>query len=41
MNKVRIGKFNFESDDWSGISDGAKNLITKMLEKDPAKRPSA
>ncbi|KAL4500065.1 hypothetical protein ABPG73_011173 [Tetrahymena malaccensis] len=41
MNRVKIGKFSFDSEDWAGISDGAKSLITKMLEKDPVKRLSA
>ena len=31
----------FDPKEWSGISDDAKDLIKKMLERDPAERISA
>jgi len=39
--KIKEGKFRFDKDDWHGISDGAKDLVKKLLAKDPAKRYSA
>ena len=38
---VLSGKFEFPEEDWSEISDEAKNLIKKMLTKDVKKRISA
>ena len=35
MEKVKAGKFNFNSDEWNYVSEEAKNLIKKMLEKNP------
>jgi calcium-dependent protein kinase len=41
IKKVKIGDFQFDPEDWSKISEEAKNLIRKMLTRDPAKRVSA
>jgi calcium-dependent protein kinase len=41
MKKVKIGKFSFADACWTNISDGAKDLITKLLTYDIDKRPSA
>lgn len=41
MDKVSLGKFNFESEEWENVSQGAKNFIKKLLEKDVTKRYSA
>lgn len=41
MERVKIGKFNFDTQEWKQISQEAKNLISNMLQKDPAKRFSA
>jgi len=38
---VEEGNFTFDDNDWKNISQEAKNLITKMLQKDPKKRISA
>lgn len=40
MEKVKQGKFEFESEEWKSVSDQAKTFIRKMLEKDPRKRIS-
>jgi len=40
FQRVLDGKFDFPDDAWSGISKLAKELITKMLNFDPAKRVS-
>lgn len=39
--KIKLGKFVYDKDDWKNISQGAKNLIKKMLIMDPSKRYSA
>jgi len=39
--EVLKGKFEFPEEDWSEVSDEAKNLIKKMLTKDVNKRISA
>jgi calcium-dependent protein kinase len=31
-------KLDFDEDEWAGISDEAKDLISKLLDKDPKKR---
>ncbi len=36
-----IGTFNFDEENWSQISEEAKDLIKKMLTYDPRKRISA
>mmetsp|Transcript_701 Transcript_701/g.656 ORF Transcript_701/g.656 Transcript_701/m.656 type:complete len:138 (-) Transcript_701:315-728(-) len=41
LENVRKGDFAFPEEEWSGISNEAKNLIKKMLTKDPTKRISA
>ncbi|CAD8072878.1 unnamed protein product [Paramecium sonneborni] len=41
MVKVKEGKYNLETEDWQCISEDAKNLITKMLRKDPTQRINA
>jgi calcium-dependent protein kinase len=41
MEKVRIGKYNFEGEEWTQVSSEAKVIITKMVNKDPKKRYSA
>lgn len=41
LSKIRTGKFTFPEDDWSHVSDSAKELISKMLTYNPAIRPSA
>jgi calcium-dependent protein kinase len=40
MDKVKIGKFGFDTDEWDYVSKEAKEFITRMLEKDPKKRPT-
>ncbi|XP_028116301.1 calcium-dependent protein kinase 24-like [Camellia sinensis] len=35
------GKLDFESEPWRGISNSAKDLIRKMLDKNPKRRLSA
>ena len=41
MEKVRIGKYNFEGEEWHQVSSEAKVMISKMVSKDPKKRYSA
>ena len=41
MEKVKVGKYTTDQEEWNYISDEAKNLLKKMLEKDPKKRYSA
>ena len=38
---IRLGKFSFEPKYWSGISNEAKDLITKLLDVDPSTRLTA
>ena len=38
---VQKGKFDFPEEEWSEVSDAAKDLIKKMLTYDPKERPSA
>lgn len=40
-DKVKKGKFEFYQEDWGIISDGAKDLIRKMLAYEPKDRISA
>ncbi|KAL4455093.1 hypothetical protein ABPG74_006475 [Tetrahymena malaccensis] len=40
-DKVKLGKFGFDTDEWNYVSKEAKEFICKMLEKDPKKRISA
>jgi serine/threonine protein kinase len=39
--QVLKGKVDFTTDPWPRISDNAKDVITKLLTMDPAKRPTA
>ncbi|KAK4745053.1 hypothetical protein SAY87_011365 [Trapa incisa] len=41
FKQILRGKLDFVSDPWPSISDSAKDLIRKMLERDPKKRLSA
>ncbi|XP_015896809.1 calcium-dependent protein kinase 11 [Ziziphus jujuba] len=41
FRQILRGKVDFESEPWPSISDSAKDLIKKMLERDPKKRISA
>ena len=41
IENVLKGDFEFPDDEWSEVSDYAKDLIKKMLTYDPKKRPSA
>lgn len=41
MSNVQLGKFNFNNQAWSNVSDNAKDFISKLLTMDPAKRMSA
>jgi len=41
LQKVKKAKFRFDEEDWSKISEDAKDLIRKMLVKDPSERISA
>lgn len=38
FNAILQGEIDFVSDPWPSISDGAKDLIRKMLTQDPKKR---
>ncbi|GLT49985.1 hypothetical protein SLA2020_235040 [Shorea laevis] len=40
FKQILHGKLDLESDPWPSISDSAKDLILKMLERDPRKRIS-
>ena len=41
MKRIMVGEFSFPKEEWDYISDEAKDLISKMLVKDPKKRYSA
>lgn len=41
FRQILQGKLDFESEPWPGISDSAKDLIRKMLDRNPKKRLSA
>lgn len=41
FRQILHGKLDFESDPWPSISDAAKDLIRKMLNRDPKKRLTA
>lgn len=40
MDKVKLGKFSFETEEWNYVSKEAKDFICRLLEKDPKKRLS-
>ncbi len=41
MEKVKMSKYTFDTEEWNYISDEAKNFIRKLIEKDPKKRYTA
>ncbi|EYU22842.1 hypothetical protein ABFS83_03G117900 [Erythranthe nasuta] len=41
FKQILKGKIDFESEPWPQISDSAKDLVRKMLERDPKRRISA
>lgn len=41
FRQILQGKIDFKSDPWPSISEGAKDLIYKMLDRSPKKRISA
>ena len=41
MENVLIGKYSIKGKEWENVSQEAKDLIAKLLEYDPTKRPSA
>lgn len=41
MKRIVSGKFSFPEEEWAGVSIEAKNLIKRMLNLDPKKRPTA
>lgn len=41
LKKVKAARIHFDKDDWSSISEEAKDLITRMLNQNPVKRISA
>lgn len=40
MEKVKIGKYTFDSEEWNYVSKEAKDFVSRLLEKDPKKRLS-
>ena len=38
MDRIRLGDYRFNQSVWSVVSDNAKDLIRKLLQKDPSKR---
>ena len=41
MDAVHIGKYKFIGEEWESVSNEAKNMVRKLLEKDETKRYSA
>jgi len=41
LQKVKLGRYKFDEEDWAKISEDGKNLIRKMLTFNPADRISA
>lgn len=41
LEKIAIGDFDFPEEEWGDVSREAKQLIKKMLQKDPRNRPTA
>lgn len=41
FDQVLHGELDFSSDPWPSISDGAKDLVRRMLVRDPRKRLTA
>ena len=40
FNKIKKGRYKFDSPNWDGISTDAKNLISQLLVLDPRRRLS-
>lgn len=38
---ILLDKLNFKRSCWEGISDEAKDFVAQLLNRDPAKRPTA
>ena len=41
MDKVEIGKYHFNQDEWKGVTDDAKKFIKRMMEYDVSRRFTA
>ena len=41
MDKVKIGKYNFDGPSWKKKSEDSKDLIRRFLQKDTSKRITA
>jgi len=41
FEKIKTSNYTFPPEEWDDISDLAKDLISKLLEKDPEKRLDA
>lgn len=41
FEQVLHGDLDFDSDPWPGISESAKDLVRKMLDRDPRRRLTA
>eukprot|EP01017_Pseudomicrothorax_dubius_P048852 TRINITY_DN8985_c0_g1_i2.p1 TRINITY_DN8985_c0_g1~~TRINITY_DN8985_c0_g1_i2.p1 ORF type:complete len:303 (-),score=28.22 TRINITY_DN8985_c0_g1_i2:307-1215(-) len=41
LDKISRGYLSFDDDEWTNVSPSAKNLVRKMLESDPVRRPTA
>jgi len=41
LEKVAKGKYNFDFEEWNYVSKEAKNLVTRMLDENPATRMTA
>lgn len=41
FDAILLGHIDFSSDPWSSISNGAKELVKKMLRQDPKERLTA
>lgn len=41
FSKIRRGQYSFEGPEWATVSDGAKDLVSKLLVLDPAYRLTA
>ena len=41
LAKIKLGKFSFPDEEWIDVSEGAKDLIRKLLTYKPEERPAA
>jgi len=41
LGRIGEGRFDLENGVWKNISGEAKNIVSKMLEMDPTRRPTA